>query len=251
MILIKFFRNKQPLDNIEENVRLYQLEKSYETAAKGNLLDLFKTPNIRKNTICMAINWIVCSFGFYGVSQYIGQLSGDIFINIAISAVLNCIATVVIFFMTKYMKRKSSLLLLNIGSAVCLFLIAAIPDEGAGAMVKVVLACIGNLGMFVAFIVVYLYASELFPTVVRNVAMGICSMLARIGSMVAPFVVTLQSTALWLPPVIFGAAPLLAAVLCLLMPETKGCDLMNTISEGENFSKKKTAEENEPEMSVF
>lgn len=233
--IIISYRNNRPTEDIVNNVKSYQREKACESVQKGTILDLFRTPNIRKNIICMAINWIVCSFGFFGVSQYIGQLNGNIFINISISAALNVIATFVIFLMTKFMKRRSALLVLNIGTTICLFSIAIIPESGAVG--KVVLACLGNLGMFVAFIVVYLYATELFPTVVRNAAMGVCSMMARVGSMVAPFVITLGSTAVWLPPVVFGIAPLIAAGLCLMLPETKGCDLMNTLNEGENFNK--------------
>lgn len=53
----------------------------------------------------------------------------------------------------------------------------------------------------ISFPTVYLYAGELFPTVIRNVAIGLASMIARIGSMIAPFVASgLSDTAHWLPP---------------------------------------------------
>lgn len=85
-------------------------------------------------------------------------------------------------------------------------------------------------------------------------------MLARVGSMIAPFIATgLSDTAHWLPPLVFGIVPLIGAGLTLFLPgqchppftysrvnlindflclETRGCQLPETIEDGENFGKK-------------
>jgi hypothetical protein len=71
----------------------------------------------------------------------------------------------------------------------------------------------------ISFPTVYLYGGELFPTVIRNIAIGTASMIARIGSMISPFVASgLSKTAYWLPPVIFGIVPIIGAVLVLFLP---------------------------------
>ena len=41
------------------------------------------------------------------------------------------------------------------------------------------------------FAIAYLYTAELFPTSVRNVAVGAASTFARVGSMSAPYIVDL------------------------------------------------------------
>lgn len=64
-------------------------------------------------------------------------------------------------------------------------------------------------------------------------------MFARIGSMIAPFVATLNTVNYWLPPVIFGVMPLLGAILCYALPETLDCKLPDTIEEAEEFKKGK------------
>lgn len=119
-----------------------------------------------------------------------------------------------------------------------LFILAFIP-EGVGS---VICASIGVVASFIVFVVVYLYCTELFPTVVRNAAIGISSMSARIGSMIAPFVIEMRDTALWLPPVVFAVIPLIAAFITFTLPETKGCELMTTIEEGEQFGRKPKSE---------
>lgn len=90
-------------------------------------------------------------------------------------------------------------------------------------------------GLALSFPTVYIYSGELFPTVVRNIGCGTSSMCARIGSMIAPFVATLNTVYYWLPPVIFGVTPLMGAVLCLVLPETLDCKLPDTIEEAEEF----------------
>lgn len=67
-------------------------------------------------------------------------------------------------------------------------------------------------------------------------------MVARLGSMVAPFVASLSVTQHWLPPVIFGVIPLIGMVLLLFLPETNGTPLPETLEDGENFGKKNVKE---------
>lgn len=61
------------------------------------------------------------------------------------------------------------------------------------AWLRLILVCLGIVGMSVSFTTVYLFSGELFPTVVRNIGVGTSSMCARIGSITAPFVVSLVS----------------------------------------------------------
>lgn len=183
----------------------------------------------------MAFNWLACSYCFYGVSQYVGQLSGNVFINVASSASVTLLGTVLAIGIVKIIGRKTIVIVFHLLCAICLFILAVIP-EGVGS---VVLASIGVVASFIVFVVVYLYCTELFPTVVRNAAIGISSMAARIGSMIAPFVIETRDIALWMPPVAFAIVPLVAAFVTFLLPETKGCELTTTIEEGEQFGKKK------------
>ena len=55
------------------------------------------------------------------------------------------------------------------------------------------LALVGKLSISLSFAVAYIYAAELFPTVIRNNAMGVTSMAARLGGIVAPVIIPLVS----------------------------------------------------------
>ena len=54
-----------------------------------------------------------------------------------------------------------------------------------------VLALSGKLAISSSFAIAYLYSAELYPTVVRNVAMGVTSMAARTGGIVAPLIISM------------------------------------------------------------
>ncbi|KAG7299051.1 hypothetical protein JYU34_017526 [Plutella xylostella] len=226
--------NNRPTENIATDVKTYQASIETNQLKKGNILDLFRTPNIRKNILAMAFNWLACSYCFYGVSQYVGQLSGDVFLNVLSSACLTLVGTLTSIPLMKVVGRRTLLIVFNFICSLCLLALLVIPSGVA----SVVMASVGQVASFIVFVVVYLYASELFPTVVRNAAIGFSSMMARVGSMVAPLVIELEVYSWWLPPFLFAIVPLVGGFVAFLLPETKGCELMTTIEEGENFGKK-------------
>ena len=47
----------------------------------------------------------------------------------------------------------------------------------------------GKFGASGSFAVVYLYTAELYPTAIRNTALGTASMMARFGGIIAPLLV--------------------------------------------------------------
>ena len=92
-----------------------------------------------------------------------------------------------------YFKKKYQIIFQNniltklYHSALLLSGIAAIPagfmDDGTP---KTILALIGKFGASASFSIVYLYTAELYPTQIRSTAVGMCSMMARIGGVAAP-----------------------------------------------------------------
>ena len=229
--------NKLPTENIREELVAHK-NKSAESDSKckGNIMDLVRTPNMRKKSLAIFFNWFVCGLAFFGVAQYIGQLSGDIYANVAISAALELPGTIVCIYSMKTLGRKKTLMFSNILTGVSMLAIAVVPKESTN--ITVILASLGIIGMSSSFPTAYLYAGELFPTVVRNIGVGTSSMVARLGSMLAPFVAGLSTQSHYLPPLIFGIIPIVGAAMVLFLPETKGVQLPETLEDGELFGKK-------------
>lgn len=56
------------------------------------------------------------------------------------------------------------------------------------------MALIGKALITASFNISYLYTSEIYPTVVRNQGLSICSMMARVGGTLAPMAGDLVSS---------------------------------------------------------
>ncbi|XP_041980013.1 organic cation transporter protein-like isoform X2 [Aricia agestis] len=221
--------NGRPTEGISSSIQKLVVEMNWQTHERASVLDLFRTPKLRVRTIAICFNWFVCGFCFFGVSQYIGHVSGNIFSNVAISAAILVPGTVISIYANQFLGRKVTLISSNCLTGLsCLLIIFVQSSVG-----HLTLGCVGLFGMSISFATVYLYAGELFPTVVRNTGVGLSSTLARVGSMVAPFVATLGHNIPWLPPIMFGCVPLVGSCLCIFLPDTRGKKLPDTLEEGE------------------
>jgi hypothetical protein len=97
--------------------------------------------------------------------------------------------------------------------------------------IRLVFSLVGKFGSSAAFAVVFLYTAELFPTPMRNSAVGMCSTLARIGGILAPTVAQLGYARPQIPFLIFGSATLIGGATAFLLPETMGHQLPDTVQE--------------------
>lgn len=83
----------------------------------------------------------------------------------------------------------------------------------------------------------YLYSGELYPTLGRNVGVGGVTTFARVGSMVAPFILSLDNYLRDLPLMLIATTSFLQMILLYPLPETKGKALPDTLEEAEQIRK--------------
>ncbi|XP_066270962.1 organic cation transporter protein-like [Branchiostoma lanceolatum] len=253
------FHDEIPLTQTEEKAK--KNEKLY------TFIDLFRTPNLRKWTINIFFNWIVNTFVYYGISLNTAALSGNLYLNFAISgfieipaylisivildkyvAVFFCVfvclfvsiglkkeACTDVYICCRFGRRWPLCLMLLFGGVACI--VAFFIPKHLGWMTTT-LAMTGKFMITASFAVIYVFSAEIFPTVVRQIGIGMSSMSARVGGMVAPFVNLLGSYWAPMPYVIFGGVSIAAGLLALLLPETVGKELPSTIEEAENIGKK-------------
>ena len=89
----------------------------------------------------------------------------------------------------------------------------------------------GKFGASACFAIVYVYTAEMFPTVIRNQAVGTCSLVARVGGITSLLLNLLKE--FWLPAPVFimGIVATGAGVLAVLFPETLGEKLPETMED--------------------
>ena len=70
-----------------------------------------------------------------------------------------------------------------------------------------------------------------FPPFLRNSGLGSCSLVARIGGVLANAVGDLAEIHVNLPISMFGSAAVISSIISVFLPETAGKPLPNTVDE--------------------
>ncbi|XP_026739256.1 solute carrier family 22 member 12-like [Trichoplusia ni] len=221
--------NNRPSENMIDVVKSIASENTeYKDSQqeKANYTDLFRTRRLGINTVCSCTIWFILGISFFGSNQYIGQTSSNPFVAVALAGVLQISGITLTAFLCKILGRKATMISAFVVCAVSNACLAAPPEW---YYLRLVMGIIGLGCAAGAFASMYMYTTELFPTVTRNMAMGASSTISRVGSMLAPYVAGLTGVAAWLPPAAFAVVPVLGALTCLLLPETKGQKLTDHV----------------------
>lgn len=204
-----------------------------------SISDLFKTPNMCKRMFNVSLNWFANSLVYYGLSLNTGKLFGNPFLILFIAGVVDVPSYILTGILMNWLGRRNLIAsLMVLGGLACISAAYIPSDAGAWATAIVM---IGKFFIAGSFAIIYNYTTELFPTVVRNTALGASSMCARISGAVTPFIVLLDSLDPSLPSTIFGCVSITSGLLSLFLPETLGRALPQTMEEGEHFGDGETA----------
>lgn len=211
---------------------------SDDGVAKAGISDLFKTPNLRHRTLNVCFCWFANALVYYGLSLSSGKLHGNPFLILFIMGLVEFPSYIALVFTLDLLGRRSiTSTLMVIGGVCCI--VAAYIEQGSTLATSIVM--LGKLTIAGSFAVIYNYSAELFPTVVRNSAMGLTSMWARLSGAMTPLITLLDSFDPTIPAVIFGVISLMSGLWVLLLPETMNQPMVQSIADGEAFGAGDTA----------
>ncbi|XP_071801412.1 organic cation transporter protein-like [Asterias amurensis] len=203
------------------------------SAVPPSVIDLYRTPNMAAKTINLQYNWVVNSLIYYGLSQSTGDLGVDDYWAFFVSGAVEIPAMIYAAIAVEKFGRKWNTGILElIGGVACLATIFM-----SVGIWRTAVAMLGKFCISATYSIIYLYSTELFPTPVRAVGLGVCSVAARIGGILSPVILLLGDVFESLPLVLFGSSAVLAGLLVFLLPETRGQQLPQTLREGEEFGK--------------
>ncbi|KAK1279634.1 Organic cation/carnitine transporter 4 [Acorus gramineus] len=188
-----------------------------------SVLDVLRAPITRARLCVTVLINFITSMVYYGLSLNVTNLNTNLHINV----VLNAAAEVPAFALTTALLDQIGRKPLTIGTmwlagAACLI------GGSLGSMktARMVCAVFGIFAMSGTFNLLGIYAAELFPTVVRNVALGCMSQSAQLGAILAPLVVVFGGA---VPFAVFGVCGVLGGVIGFYLPETKNRTFFETM----------------------
>uniref|UniRef100_UPI0037E8AEE6 solute carrier family 22 member 13-like n=1 Tax=Semicossyphus pulcher TaxID=241346 RepID=UPI0037E8AEE6 len=193
------------------------------TIKKGNMLDIFQIPYLRKRTIIMGFNWFAVSLLYYGLSLNVGGFGLNIYLTQFIFGLVEIPANLGALVLIQHFGRRICQAGFQIFGGAAFLVVFAIPKD-----LPVVVAVIAVLGKFSAsasFCTAYVYTAELYPTALRQNGVGLNSMCARVSGILSPLIMLLDVYHYTIPMLIYGIIPIAAGGFCFLLPETLNVEL--------------------------
>ncbi|XP_062892267.1 solute carrier family 22 member 6-A-like [Mobula hypostoma] len=215
------------------------VESDQLAAKKQSVFDLFRTPIMRRISCCTMVVWFSTSFAYYGVSIDLQGFGVNIYLIQLIFGAVDIPAKIVAYLTLRLIGRKFTQVtsLTLAGSTVLANVI--IPEDLQ--TVRTSLAAFGKGCLAAAFTCCYLYASELYPTVVRQTGLGLGSSMARMGAVVAPIIKISGDYIPFLPSTIYGGLAVIAGITASFLLETRNMPLPEMIGDVENRAMKRRA----------
>uniref|UniRef100_A0A673LBE0 Solute carrier family 22 member 5-like n=1 Tax=Sinocyclocheilus rhinocerous TaxID=307959 RepID=A0A673LBE0_9TELE len=195
--------------------------------SKYSVLDVLRTRDIRKTTFLCFLLWMAINIGYFGLSLNTSNLSGDPFLNCFLSALTEVPAYMVSTLLLKSCPPRPVLSAFLVIGGGFLLLLQLIPESKSSHTqyclhtLALALEMAGKFGFTMSFTVVYIYTAELYPTVLRNLGIGMCSSAARIGSTFNKY----------LPYILMGSLTIASSIANMFLPETLGKVLPETLEQ--------------------
>ncbi|KMY97849.1 organic cation transporter protein [Drosophila simulans] len=200
---------------------------------KYSVLDLFKSPRLRRTTLLLIVIWMAISLVFDGHVRNVGSLGLDIFFTFTLACFTELPAdTLLTVILDRFGRRWlacSSMVLSGVFS-----LLATVVPVG---IYSAALAIMGRFFVNISYNIGLQWAAEVLPTVVRAQAVAFIHIMGYVASIIAPFVVYLANISQALPLIILGILGIIGGLLALLLPETLNHVLPQTLSDGEEFGR--------------
>ncbi|KAK7090219.1 solute carrier family 22 member 16-like [Littorina saxatilis] len=201
---------------------------TYITLVQGGWKNVMKT-------LVLGFAWMSLSMSFYGIIFGVSALSGNVYLNMFLLSVVEVPLTLSTAFITVRIGRRwtSSLFFFLASLTGFGILIAdrAAAEETRGTIISVVAIC-SKLFIAAAWTCMQTFTAELYPTVIRSLGLGAANTAARVGGILAPFVLEMDT------PydavrcyIIVGSIMAISGLSVLLLGETKGKALADTLHQ--------------------
>ncbi|CAN6372983.1 unnamed protein product [Urochloa humidicola] len=185
---------------------------------------------------------MAASFGvgmlYFGMPLNVGSLGSDLYLSVTYNALAELPSTALAWLLIDRADRRGSVTALASAAGACSLACAAIPGGAVTvAAARMAAEVLSFFASCAALDVVLVYATELFPTSVRNSAVGLVRQAVVLGGASAPVLIALgrQRGSFWSFGV-FGVAIGCSGLFVACLPETRGKSVSDTMDEEEEHN---------------
>ncbi|CAI2349594.1 unnamed protein product [Caenorhabditis sp. 36 PRJEB53466] len=249
------------LSGIEEieadsNTKL-EIEMEVKDTKIYTMRDLFTSWPIAYRTMVVGSLWFSTSLSAFGSDLNSGNLAGNFYLSQFVSGAVTAFAKIFVFLLDTYVPsfdRRRLHQVPQIAMIVCyaaIMVLMILPEsdcsrQGSRDLAIVIVNIIGVSFIEITWDACYLVAVECFPTRIRTIGIGTCSLLARTGALLAPQMAYLSDIYKPAPYAVVCSIGIISLLIsCVFLPDTKGVDLGAMEPTDElDWNRKKSVTEN-------
>ncbi|KAF8669261.1 hypothetical protein HU200_051595 [Digitaria exilis] len=181
---------------------------------------------------------MTASFGvgmvYYGMPLNVGSLGTNLYMSVTYNAMAELPSAILSLAFIGKVNRRSTVMVLTATAGAFSLMCVAIPEGSPARMAAELLSFFATI---TAFNLILIYSIELFPTSVRNSAVGMVRQALVLGGVAAPVLVALGRERSFWSFGVFGLCIGCSGLFAACLPETKGRSMSDTMEEEEQKQK--------------
>ncbi|XP_076813033.1 organic cation transporter protein-like [Clavelina lepadiformis] len=214
----------------EENEDDYKKKTERTESSKLSFLDLFKIGFLRKRILILALAWSAANTLYFGLSINTRNLGGNVYLTYFALAIVETPGTFLAFFLMRKFGGRLIFMILTAGCGLCVVATPFLQTVSHLAMIAA--NVLGKLLVSGSMTVLYSFTGDVFPTLLRSQAFGLCSSVSRGWNVLVPYLLFLgEIVHPSIPYLVMGTLGIAAAFAVYLLPETKLKPLPDTLED--------------------
>lgn len=194
--------NRKPSVTVESLQEIVAYSKGNKEklgcTSQHSIFDIFTTKKSSLYFLTLAFGWLTCSCINYGLLYDNTSWAGNPFLNFTLANAIRMMFQALFVIGDKVIKIRRRLQYLIPLGAICVMItsvtiIALFQKNSTSEIVMTTIGLISTGMVGLLWLMICILPVELFPTVIRHIALGGCSVAARIGGVLGPQLLNMVS----------------------------------------------------------
>lgn len=226
--------NKRQLTpEVIQEFKDYGSKQGNKDSTTVTVLDLLKTPVLRKRFLVLCLMWMMISVAYDGHMRNTEHIGNNVFITFTIAGFVEFPADFLTMIAIEKVGRRHTTVFTLVLSGVACLVISALSEVNTLAILGIAVA--GRFMITMSINVAQQYLIEVLPTVARASGSSTIHSLGHVSLFISPYIIYLSKFGHFLPYVILGIVTIAGGLVCILLPETLNQNLPDTLHDGETF----------------